>query len=135
MFDHRPLFKRGAVPEPTATLSLVGKLFPTTKETEEEQKKERVQTASFITQSALGGLKVASIFDAKLLNAPEIYPLSLQGFLRLALTLLAFRTVDSHKTERQLYEVAEAGAVRSSPRNILASCALCRSVNSRSATI
>ena len=81
-------------------LSLVGKSFPTTKETEEEQKKERVQTASFITQSALGGLKVASIFDAKLLNAPEIYPFaSLQGFLRLALTLLAFRTVDSHKTD------------------------------------
>gem|GEM_PF-257083 len=86
------------------TLSLVGKLFPT------QKPGEKVHTANFITQSALGGVRSESIFDVHLRNAPDVVPLASGiAFVRLMLSLLAFRTVDSHKTERQLYEIAEAG--------------------------
>jgi hypothetical protein len=91
-------------------LSLSGKLFPTM------NPEERVRTASFFAQSALGGLKLESIFDAKLRNAPEVRPFaSVRGFFKLLISALVFRTVDSHVTERQLYEIAEAGDKGDSP--------------------
>lgn len=86
------------------TLSLVGKLFPAL------DPNTKVTTASFIAQSALGGVRNQSIFDAELRNAPDVFPLaSANAFIRLMLSLVAFKGVDSHKTERQLYEIAEAG--------------------------
>lgn len=86
------------------SLSLLGKLFPTLDQS------QTVRTASFITQSALGGVRSESIFDVALRNAPDIRPFSsFNGFVRLLLSLIAFKGVDTHKTERQLYEIAEAG--------------------------
>ncbi len=86
------------------TLSLVGKLFPTS------NPDEKVPTANFITQSALGGIRKESVFGTSLTNAPDLFPLtSAMGFVRLLLSLRAFKDVDTHKTERQLYEIAEAG--------------------------
>lgn len=91
------------------SLSLVGKLFPTC------DGNEKVRTASFFTLSALGGVRSESIFDAILRNAPDVRPLSsARGFVRLILSLLAFRGVDTHPSERQLYEIAEAGEDTSS---------------------
>ena len=84
------------------TLSMVGKLYPTT------NPDEKHRTASFITQEELGGSYTPSIHGALLRNAPEITPLRRGlGFGTLFLTIFAFMRVDRRFTIRQLYEVAE----------------------------
>jgi hypothetical protein len=85
-------------------LSLLGKLFPTL------DASQTVRTANFITQSSLGGVRSNSIFGVTLRNAPDIHPFSsFKAFIRLLLSLIAFKGVDIQRTERQLYEIAEAG--------------------------
>ncbi len=84
------------------TLSMVGKVFPTTNHA------EKVRPASFITQEDLGGTFSRSIHDALLRNAPSITPLNRGfGLGTLLLTAFAFMRVDLRNTIRQLYEIAE----------------------------
>ena len=86
------------------TLSMVGKLYPTTNPDQKDR------TASFITQEDLGGSYTPSIHGALLRNAPSISPLRRGfGLGTLLLTVFAFFRVDLRATIRQLYEVAELG--------------------------
>ena len=92
------------------TLSIVGKLFPTTNPTEKHR------TASFITQEDLGGTFSPGIHDALLRNAPSITPLNRGfGLGTLLLTAFAFMRVDVRNTIRQLYEIAELGKPPGTP--------------------
>lgn len=92
--------RRGAA----RTLSMVGKLYPTT------NPQEKHRPASFITQEDLGGSYSPSIQDALLRNAPDISPLRRGfGLGTLLLTVFAFMRVDRRTAIRQLYEVAELG--------------------------
>ena len=88
------------------SLSLVGKLFPTT----DVDHLEPLRTASFITQQDLGGEKTLYINDAKMRNAPDTTPWRRGlGLPILLLTGLAFMRVDRQPTIRQLYPIAELG--------------------------
>ena len=92
------------------TLSMVGKLFPTTNPLEKHR------TASFITQEDLGGTFTPGIHDALLRNAPNISPLNRGfGIGTLLLTVFAFMRVDRRTTIRQLYEVAELNKPAGTP--------------------
>ncbi len=90
----------------TRSLSLVGKLYPTT----DPEHREPLRTASFFTQQDLGGDHTDYINDAELRNAPDTrlwrrgaaWPI-------LALSGLVFMRVDKEPTIRQLYEIAELG--------------------------
>ena len=92
------------------TLSMVGKLFPTTDPV------EKCRPASFITQEDLGGSYTPDIHGALLRNAPDISPLRRGfGIGTLLLTVFAFMRVDRRTTIRQLYEVAELGKPPGTP--------------------
>ncbi len=98
--------RRGAA----RTLSMVGKLYPTT------NPQEKHRPASFITQEDLGGSYSPSIQDALLRNAPDISPLRRGfGLGTLFLTVFAFMRVDRRTAIRQLYEVAELGKPQGLP--------------------
>jgi hypothetical protein len=90
----------------TRSLSLVGKLFPTT----DPDHATPVRTASFITQQDIGGARTDFINDAELLNAPDTTA-SRRGrdLPILLMTGLVFRRVDKQPTIRQLYQIAELG--------------------------
>ena len=98
--------RRGAA----RTLSMVGKLYPTT------NPQEKHRPASFITQEDLGGSYSPSIQDALLRNAPDISPLRRGfGLGTLLLTVFAFLRVDRRTAIRQLYEVAELNKPEGTP--------------------
>ena len=94
------------------SLSLVGKLFPTT----DPSHRELVRTANFITQQDIGGDRTDYINDAVLLNAPNTS--SWRRGLGVPILLVAaiqFGLVDKKPTIRQLYQVAELGKSPAEP--------------------
>ncbi len=89
------------------SLSLVGKLYPTT----DPDDPRRYRPAGLITQEDFGGTGVAHINDAELRNAPDTHAWR-RGpvvFAMLAVTGFVFRRADVNPTFRQLYEIAELG--------------------------
>jgi hypothetical protein len=89
------------------TLSLVGKLFPTTDPT----CTERFRPAAFITQKDLGGHWDQYINDVDVRNTPDVNGLR-RGCLTFPTLLLigfVFGRADKVSAERQLYEIAELG--------------------------
>ena len=90
----------------TRSLSLAGKIFPTT----DPQHREPVCPANFFTQQDIGGQNLEYINDVELRNAPDTTGLR-RGFEvpTLFMTGLVFAIVDKRPTIRQLYEVAELG--------------------------
>ncbi len=94
------------------SLSLVGKLFPTT----DPNHRERLVTANFITQQDLGGDRTDYINDAVLLNAPNTTAWRRGlGAPVLLVTAIVFRRVDKNPTIRQLYQIAELGKPANEP--------------------
>jgi hypothetical protein len=96
----------------TRSLSLVGKLFPTT----DPNHATPLRTANFITQDDIGGTSTEFINDVELRNAPDT-TLSRRGFGAPILLLvgLTFRRVDNQPTIRQLYPIAELGKPAGQP--------------------
>ena len=88
------------------SLSMVGKLFPTT----DPGHLEPLPTANFMTQDDLGGSKTEYINDLELRNAPDT-TLANRGTGAALMTMIAvvFGRVDSQASLRQLYPVAELG--------------------------
>ena len=96
----------------TRSLSLVGKLFPTT----DPGHAEPLRTASFITQQDIGGDFSDFINDAETRNAPNTTVLRRGlGMPILAITGLVFQIVDRKPSIRQLYEIAELGKPANEP--------------------
>jgi hypothetical protein len=94
------------------SLSMVGKLFPTTN----PDHAEPLRTASFITQDDIGGSETEFINDVELRNAPDT-TLSRRGLgaptlLHVGLT---FNVVDAQPSIRQLYPIAELGKPAGEP--------------------
>jgi hypothetical protein len=94
------------------SLSLVGKLFPTT----DPDHPEPLRTASFITQQDLGGDRTDYINDAELRNAPNTtsWRRGLGAPILLVESILFNRT-DKEPTQRQLYQIAELGKPEGEP--------------------
>ncbi|HEU0157036.1 MAG TPA: hypothetical protein VFQ82_13265 [Stellaceae bacterium] len=94
------------------SLSLVGKLFPTT----DPDHAEPLRTASFFTQQDIGGDRTGYINDVELRNAPNtsIWRRGL-GAPVLAVEGLVFGQVDKQPTIRQLYQVAELSKPEAEP--------------------
>jgi len=88
------------------SLSLVGKLFPTT----DPNHTELLNTANFITQQDIGGDRTDYINDAELRNAPNTTSWR-RGFgVPVLLTeAVLFAKTDKQSTQRQLYQIAELG--------------------------
>lgn len=88
----------------TRSLSMVGKLFPTT----DPSHATPLRTANFITQDDIGGSEIAYINDVELRNAPNT-TLAKRGLGAPVLlhTGLTFNKVDTQPTIRQLYQIAE----------------------------
>ena len=94
------------------SLSLAGKLFPTT----DPNHVEPLRTASFITQEDIGGARHEYINDVELLNAPDTTASRRGGAVpTLLVTGLVFGRVDKEPTIRQLYPVAELGKPEGMP--------------------
>jgi hypothetical protein len=88
------------------SLSLVGKLFPTT----DPEHREPLRTASFITQQDLGGERTDYINDAELRNAPNTTSWRRGlGAPVLLVEAILFSLTDKQPTQRQLYQIAELG--------------------------
>jgi len=88
------------------SLSLVGKLFPTT----DENYSQPLRTANFITQEDLGGSNTPYINDVVCRNAPDVTPWRRGlGTPILLLTGLLFKLADREPAIRQLYPIAELG--------------------------
>ena len=96
----------------TRSLSLVGKLFPTT----DPGHTTLLRTANFITQEDIGGARTDFINDADLRTAPDT-TLSRRGggVPILMLTGLLFNRVDKEPAIRQLYPIAELGKPAAQP--------------------
>jgi hypothetical protein len=94
------------------SLSLVGKLFPTT----DPNHTTPLRTANFITQDDIGGSRTEFINAVELRNAPDT-TLSRRGAgAPILVTVgLIFRRVDSRPTIRQLYPIAELGKPAGQP--------------------
>jgi hypothetical protein len=94
------------------SLSMVGKLFPTT----DANHAEPLRTASFITQQDIGGDHTDVMNDAELRNAPNttLWRRGL-GMPILAITGAVFKIVDNKPSIRQLYEIAELGQPQDQP--------------------
>jgi hypothetical protein len=94
------------------SLSLVGKLFPTT----DRNHSELLSTANFITQQDIGGDRTDYINDAELRNAPNTTSWR-RGFgVPVLLTeAILFAKTDKQPTQRQLYQVAELGKPEGEP--------------------
>jgi hypothetical protein len=88
------------------SLSLVGKLFPTT----DPSHSEPLRTANFITQEDIGGDRTDYINDAELRNAPNTTSWR-RGFgvPVLLVEAIFFGKIDKEPTQRQLYQIAELG--------------------------
>jgi len=89
------------------SLSLVGKLYPTT----DPNDPQKYHPAAFITQEDFGGSGVSHINDVVLRNAPDTHAWrrGLGVFAMLAVTGTVFRRADVNPTFRQLHEIAELG--------------------------
>lgn len=96
----------------TRSLSLVGKLWPTT----DPDHPEPLRTANFFTQQDLGGERTDYLNDAVTRNAPDTH-----GWRRGAATpvfLLSgvvFLVADREPTFRQVYQIAELGKPAGEP--------------------
>jgi len=96
----------------TRSLSIVGKLFPTT----DPNHPEPLPTASFITQQDIGGDDTDYINDAELRNAADVHVLRRgSGVPVLLVTGALFQRVDKEPSHRQLYQIAELGKPESEP--------------------
>ena len=94
------------------SLSLVGKLFPTT----DAEHTEPLRTANFITQQDLGGDHTDYINDAETRNAPDITATRRgAGVPILLITGMVFGRVDKEPANRQLYAIAELGKPAGEP--------------------
>jgi hypothetical protein len=94
------------------SLSLVGKLYPTT----DVKHTELLRTASFFTQQDLGGDYTDFINDAELRNAPDTRSWRRgSGVPVLLLTGAVFMRADKEPANRQLYEIAELGKPEDEP--------------------
>jgi hypothetical protein len=94
------------------SLSLVGKLYPTT----DPEHAEPLRTASFFTQQDLGGDFTEYVNDVETRNAPDVR--AWRRGLGLPILLLegqVFGSVDREATVRQLYEIAELGKGEDEP--------------------
>ena len=97
----------------TRSLSMVGKLFPTT----DPHHTTLLRTANFMTQEDVGGATSTYINDADLRNAPDITVSrrGASGFALLTRVGLTFRKVDRAGGQRQLYQIAELGKPAGEP--------------------
>jgi hypothetical protein len=96
----------------TRSLSLVGKLFPTT----DPDHTELLRTANFITQQDFGGEHTDYINDAATTNAPDTRSWRRGwGLPILILTGVVLKLVDKEATIRELYEISELGKPKSEP--------------------
>ena len=96
----------------TRSLSMVGKLFPTT----DPAHSTPLRTANFITQQDIGGDHTDYINDAELRNAPDTTASRRGGGLPiLIITGVVFGIVDKQATIRQLYQIAELGKSSTEP--------------------
>ncbi len=96
----------------TRSLSLVGKLYPTT----DPNHAAPLHAASFITQQDIGGDWSDFINDAELRNAPDTTVVRRGlGLPIILLTGLVFQIVDRKPSIRQLYEIAELGKPDNEP--------------------
>lgn len=96
----------------TRSLSLVGKLYPTT----DPNHAAPLHTASFITQQDIGGDFSDFINDAEVRNAPNT-TVTRRGFGLpiILITGIVFQIVDRKISIRQLYEIAELGKPANEP--------------------
>jgi hypothetical protein len=96
----------------TRSLSMVGKLFPTT----DPGHVEPLPTANFMTQEDIGGAETTFINDAELRNAPDT-TVSRRGAGASVLLIvgLVFSRVDNKPSIRQLYPIAELGKPADQP--------------------
>lgn len=94
------------------SLSLVGKLFPTT----DTNHLEPLPTANFITQDDIGGSKTEFINDVETRNAPDL-TVANRGVNAATLLMigLIFRRVDAEPGMRQVYPIAELGKPAGQP--------------------
>lgn len=96
----------------TRSLSLVGKLFPTT----DANHAEPLRTASFFTQQDIGGDYSNFINDAELRSAPDVTAWRRGGGVPILLiTGLVFQRADKEPGQRQLYQIAELGKPENEP--------------------
>jgi hypothetical protein len=96
----------------TRSLSMVGKLFPTT----DPNDPTPARPASFITQQDIGGDNTDYINDVELRNAPDTTVLRRGAGLPVILvTGLALARADKMPSIRQLYEIAELGKQPAEP--------------------
>ncbi len=96
----------------TRSLSLVGKLFPTT----DPNHPEPLSTANFFTQQDFGGERTEYFNDAELRSAPDTRAWRRGvGVPVLLLSGLVFLRVDRQPTIRQLYPIAELGKAPNEP--------------------
>jgi hypothetical protein len=96
----------------TRSLSLVGKLFPTTN----PGHLEPLPTANFFTQADIGGDDTEFINDAELRNAPDTTASRRGAGIGLLITIgLVFQRVDAQPSMRQLYPIAELGKPADAP--------------------
>ncbi len=90
----------------TRSLSLVGKLYPTT----DTDHVDPLETANFITQEDIGGERTQYINDAELRNAPNVTPWRRGwGTPILLISGLLFKFVNVEPAIRQLHTIAELG--------------------------
>lgn len=94
------------------SLSLVGKLFPTS----DPNHSEPLVTGNFITQQDIGGDRTDYLNDAEVRNAPNTTAWR-RGFGApvLLVTGIVFGHVDKNPTIRQLYQIAELGKPAGEP--------------------
>ena len=97
----------------TRSLSMVGKLFPTT----DPGDPRVLRTANFMTQEDVGGANSTYINDADLRNAPDVTVArrGVSGFALLTRVGLTFQKVDQEGSQRQLYQIAELGKPAAEP--------------------
>jgi hypothetical protein len=96
----------------TRSLSLVGKLFPTTN----PGHLEPLPTANFFTQADIGGDDTEFINDVELRNAPDTTAARRGAGVALLITIgLVFQRVDAQPSMRQLYPIAELGKAADVP--------------------
>jgi hypothetical protein len=96
----------------TRSLSMVGKLFPTT----DPRHTQPLRTANFITQEDIGGAETEFINDAELRNAPDTTVTRRGAGAPLLLVIgLTFNRVDQQPSLRQVYPIAELGKPADAP--------------------
>ena len=96
----------------TRSLSLVGKLYPTT----DPNHAEPLRTATFFTQEDIGGERTDYINDAELRNAPNTHGWRRGAGAPILLVEGAFfLRADKEPAHRQLYQIAELGKPKDEP--------------------